>query len=310
MNTPTTFNFSIEDVHNDFMVSREALGVTDRTYNWYQRNLGKYYSFLGAKGLNSISEACENKNINAFLASFRNQKFKGRELSDKYIHGFARCIKTLTRFAYEEKYISDLPKMKMPTIRKKKLPVLNFEEIQKLMDAAINTRDLALITLAISTGMRRDEIVNLNWGEVNLRKGKIDILEGKGKKYRFVFVDKQTLRVLIKHHTELSMIDTSLVSVDSPVIQTDEHQRIKPMGVRSIFIRLSSKSGVKFSAHALRRTFAKMAIKNGMDIIYLQSLMGHANLETTRDYVQDLDDEDIEKAYFESSPMKGIKYKK
>jgi integrase/recombinase XerD len=78
------------------------------------------------------------------------------------------------------------------------------------------------------------------------------------------------------------------------------------MGIRSIFVRLAEKSGIHFSAHALRRTFAKMAIKNEMDIIWLQTLMGHTNLETTRDYVQGLDNEDVEKVYQEHAPLKGM----
>ena len=55
-----------------------------------------------------------------------------------------------------------------------------------------------------------------------------------------------------------------------------------------------------------QKTFAKLAVKNGMDIVWLQHLMGHANLETTRDYVQGLDIEDVDKAYQEHAPLKGI----
>jgi integrase/recombinase XerD len=159
--------------------------------------------------------------------------------------------------------------------------------------------------------MRLSEIVDLNWGEIDLRNGRIEVLQGKGKKYRIVIIDKETLHLMIRYHHELKAIDENLINKTAPVIQTNKNERMTPMGIRSIFVRIKNITGIHFSAHALRRTFAKMAIKNGMDIIWLQTLMGHANLETTRDYVQGLDIEDVEKAYQEHAPLKGmIKMKK
>ncbi len=61
------------------------------------------------------------------------------------------------------------------------------------------------------------------------------------------------------------------------------------------------------TAHSLRRTFARLAVKNGMDIVWLQHLLGHENIETTKDYVGELDVDDVAKFYEVHAPLKDIK---
>jgi integrase len=65
------------------------------------------------------------------------------------------------------------------------------------------------------------------------------------------------------------------------------------MGLRSAFVWLKEESRIDFSAHARRRSFAKLSIKAGMNLIYIQSLMGHSDIETIRDYVQKLDNFEV-----------------
>jgi integrase/recombinase XerD len=211
---------------------------------------------------------------------------------------------------YEEHYITAPVQFKMPPIRKTKLLFLDSNDIPKVLDACNSNRDLALITLAIASGLRLSEIISLNWEQISLSEGKITVIQGKGNKYRVCMVDKGTLRVLIRYQNELRAISDDFVSISSPLIQTDENTRLKAGGLRSLIDRISKKSGVKFTTHALRRTFARLSIKNGMDIIWLQFLMGHSNLETTRDYIQDLDIEDVKKFYHDSAPLRDFMFRK
>lgn len=310
MDTKTSLNvsFTIRDTHQDFMVSREAIGISKRTYKTYEWSLEKFYLWLEGQGIHSAKEAFTTKNISGFLAHLRGLTTRtGKPRSDRYIHIFARVIKTLTRFAYEEKYILEPVRFKMPPIRKTKLLYIDVADIPKVLKACNSTRDLALLNLAIASGLRLSEIIALDWRHISLSDGKIVVLEGKGKKYRVVIVDKGTLRILIRYHNELRALSEDFVAPDSPIIQTDEHTRLKPYGLRSIMNRISARSGVKFTAHALRRTFARMSVKNGMDVLWLQFLLGHTNLETTRDYIQDLDTEDVDRFYQEHAPLRDIK---
>lgn len=310
MDTKTSLDmsFKIRDVHQDFMVSREAIGISGRTYKTYEWSLEKFYTWLERQGIYSARDAFTTKNISGFLAHLRGLTTRtGKPFSDRYIHIYARTIKTLVRFACEEKYILEPVHFKMPPIRKTKLAYLSIDDIPKVLAACTSIRDTALMNLAIASGLRLSEIVALDWGHINLKDGKINILEGKGKKHRMVLVDKGTLRIIIRYHNELKALNEEYVSPDSPLLQTDEGTRLKPFGLRSILTRICVKSGVKFSAHALRRTFARLSVKNGLDIVWIQHLMGHANLETTRDYIQDLDTEDIDKFYQEHAPLRDIR---
>ncbi len=195
----------------------------------------------------------------------------------------------------------------MPPIRKHKLLYVDANDIPKVLDACYSMRDLALLNLAIASGLRLSEIIALNWEHISLKDGKITVLHGKGDKYRIGMVDKGTLRILIRYHNELKALSDDYVAPDAPLIQTDEHARMKPYGLRSIMNRLSERSGVKMTAHALRRTFARLAVKNGLDIVWLQNLMGHENIETTRHYVGELDVDDVAKFYEVHAPLRDIK---
>src|SRR5574341_204473 len=310
MDTKTSLNlaFSVRDVHMDFMVSREAIGISKRTYQTYEASLEKFYKWLEGQNIYSCNDAFTTRNINAFLAYLRGLTTRtGKPLSDRYIHIFARIIKTLVRFAYQEKYVPEPVLFKMPPIRKTKLLYLEVGDIPKVLSACSSTRDLALINLAIASGLRLSEIIALDWRHISLRDGKIVVMSGKGKKYRTVMVDKGTLRIIIRYHNELRVLSEDYVLPDSPLIQTDEHTRLKPFGLRSIMGRLSARSGIKITAHALRRTFARLSALNGLDTIWIQFLIGHENIQTTVDYIKELDVSDAEKFYQEHHPMRDIR---
>jgi integrase/recombinase XerD len=310
MDTKTSLEllFTIRDVHQDFMVSREAIGISKRTYKTYEWSLEKFYDWLEEQGIYSAKDALTTRNISGFLAYLRGCTTRtGKPFSDRYIHIFARTIKTLSRFAYEEKYIPEPPLFKMPPIRKNRLLYLDINAIPTVLDACLSIRDLALLNLAIASGLRLSEIISLDWQHISLKEGKIVVLHGKGDKYRVCMVDKGTLRILIRYHNELKLLNTDFVTPDAPLIQTDEHTRMKPNGVRSIMNRVSARSGVKITAHALRRTFARLSVKNGLDIVWLQHLLGHENIETTKHYVGELDVDDIAKFYEVHAPLRDIK---
>jgi integrase/recombinase XerD len=300
--------FTIQDIHNDFMVSRDAKGVTKRTLELYEYILGKFYKWVGMQGISTPSEILSTKTFNEYLAYLRNLKNpKGEPLSDRYIHLYARNVKTLMKFAYDDDYVSTLPKFRMPKVRRTQLNYLEVGQISKVFSVCENERDLALIALSIASGLRLSEIISLNWNDIDLRTGQIQVLQGKGKKYRLVIVDMQTLRVIIKYHNCLKSKSDENIQTTSPLIQTDDNRRLSESGLRAVINRLSIKSGVKMTPHGLRRTFARMAIKNGLDIIWLSELMGHSEISTTRSYIQNLDVEDIQKNYQEFSPLRDIK---
>ena len=87
-----------------------------------------------------------------------------------------------------------------------------------------------------------------------------------------------------------------------PLIQTKIGTRLSLNGMQSVFMRISERAGIKVTPHALRRTFATLTHRAGMNLMDLQALMGHASLDMTRHYIQ-MEDEDLINAHREHGPI-------
>jgi integrase/recombinase XerD len=272
---------TIEYATESFILSRKAEGCTERTIALYKVNIANFKKFLDKKGIEKTSEISSTI-IREFLAEMIE-----RNLSDSYVHLYARTIKTLLRFCVEDEIIDKYPKFQMPKIVKKQKCVLDIDCVKKVIKACITIRDKAIVYLAVDTGLRLSEIVSLNWGDVHFDSGIITVVKGKGRKFRIVPASPTVLRLLKKYGATLERTRSK-----DPVFQTDAG-RLTNWGLDSVFDRLSERSGVDFSAHALRRTYAKMSVKAGLGVIQIQRNMGHSNIQTTELYIQDLDDDDV-----------------
>lgn len=288
------YEMTLEDFFQEFLLSREAAGASKRTVSWYVANIGRFIDFCKSQGCYTLTQV-DSKVINLFLQKLRETPSKKdmKPLSAQYIHGYARTILTMLRYANDVGYIDAVPKVSKPKLVQKKLPTLGVDEVQQILGACRNTRDKLLILLAVDSGLRLTEMSSLRWKDVDMRTGRIEVLCGKGGKYRVSAIGKQTLRTMLKYNRELSIEHPRNTDPDQHVFQTDEYTPLNPRSIQSAFMRIQKRSGVSFSPHALRRTFAKMSAKSGMNILIIQQLMGHNHVETTRKYIQQLDDEDI-----------------
>ena len=279
---------NIQDAFLDFMLSRKAMMCTEATLAFYQFTLGKVFHWMETYEISNV-ESINSKTVRAYLASM-----VSRELSDSYVNAHARAIRTFLRFLAEEEYIEKVPKFRMPTIAKKNLPVLNDGQVQQLLDACISIRDHLLIAFMVDTGIRRKEFCEIDWGDVNLENGMITIRKGKGGKSRSVVIGVKTRRLLLKYRRTVENSDSS------PLFQTVRgRQRFSPGGLRSVLLNIGESAGIHVSPHILRRTFATLSLRSGMNPLHLQGLLGHSSLEMTRRYVQMVDDDLLEahKAY-------------
>ena len=147
--------------------------------------------------------------------------------------------------------------------------------------------------------MRRSEARSLNWVDIDIPLGVVNIGRSKSKKARSVFVGVKTRRALLRYRRTISHED------NDPVFQTQTGTRLKASGLREVIRRISEKSEIPFSAHDLRRTFATLSLKAGMNVLHLQSLLGHSSLEMTRRYVQMVED-DLGEAHKEYRPISHV----
>jgi integrase len=221
-----------------------------------------------------------------------------RGKKDTTLHANARAIRTLVRFWHSEGYLPQLIKFEMPKLFKKRLPVLTADEQQQVIKAC-NVRDKALVLFMADSGLRRSETINLTWADVNMSNGLIRVKQGKGKKDRASVIGATTRRVLLKYKRTIDH-DDSL-----PLFQSRTGGKFTGTGLLLIYRRLSKKTGIHITPHAMRRTFVSFSLQANMDVLHLQGVGGWESLHMVYHYAQ-MVDEDLLKAHNEHSPIDNL----
>ena len=153
------------------------------------------------------------------------------------------------------------------------------EALEIMRDHCENTRDLAIIDLLSSTGMRVGELVKLNRDDINFQEREC-VVFGKGNKERKVYFDARTKIHLQRYlDSRKDSCPALFVTLQSP------HDRLQISGVEIRLRQLGRRLGIpKVHPHKFRRTLATMAIDKGMPIEQVQQLLGHQSVDTTLQY--------------------------
>jgi len=281
---------ALTDAYTDFILSRQAMNCTPATLDFYRHTAGKFLQWIEGQNI-SQPEEVSARYVCAYLALSIDEGKK-----DITLHARARAIRTLLRFWHQEGYIRELVTFDMPKLEKKRLPVLTADQV-RLICKACNVRDKAIVLFMVDSGLRQAEVVRLNWEDIDMQSGLVRVREGKGKKDRSAVIGTTTRRALLGYRRSLSTIVDS-----SPSFQTDEHTRFTGSGLMMMFRRLSAKTGIHVTAHALRRTFTILSLRAGMDALHLQNLRGWASLDMVNHYAQ-MVDEDLLQAHAAHSPV-------
>ncbi len=157
--------------------------------------------------------------------------------------------------------------------------MLSDESLEVLRDSCTEIRDLAIIDLLASTGMRVGELVNLNRADVNMQERQC-VVFGKGNKEREVYFNART-KIHLQHYLDSRHDDNPalFVSLKAP------HTRLTISGIEVRLRHLGAQANVgRVHPHKFRRTLATMAIDKGMPIEQVQRLLGHVKIDTTLHY--------------------------
>ena len=157
--------------------------------------------------------------------------------------------------------------------------ILTDEEIEKLRDNTNNIRNLAIVEILSSTGMRVGELVKINTKDIDFQERSCIVI-GKGTKQREVYFDARTKIHLLEYINSRKDTEEALfVSFSKP------NKRLTINSIESILRNLGKKCNInKVHPHKFRRTLATMAIDKGMPIEQVQKLLGHTKIDTTMHY--------------------------
>ncbi len=185
-------------------------------------------------------------------------------------------------------------KIELPKVPERQVEVLSREELSAMFTAIDVTkrngaRDLAILHLLYSTGLRVSELSNLNRKDVNLESREFRVV-GKGRKARIVFISdtateyiKDYLDARTDNWTPLFVSNSNRSRQDSLL---GEDRRLEPQAIERIVRNIAAAAGIvkKVTPHTLRHTFATELLKNGADIRSVQEMLGHASITTTQIY--------------------------
>jgi site-specific recombinase XerD len=204
-------------------------------------------------------------------------KKQERGQSSQTINLYLNAIKYFYREVFKSRTSIDLKFAK----RSKKLPVvLSRKEIKKIIESIKNKKHRLLIALSYSGGLRVSEVTNLKIGDLDLEELTIHIKNGKGKKDRMTIFSE---RIKI----DLEKISNRRIG-NALVFESNRGGKLTERSVQKVFKKAIKKAEIKKEAtfHSLRHSFATHLLEDGVDIRFVQELLGHANIRTTQIYTQ------------------------
>ncbi len=285
---------ALRDAYTDFALSRQAMQCTKSTMDFYAYTAGKFLSWLEAQGVNSPDEVTA-RYVRQYLAELTD---KGK--ADTTCHDVARGVKTLLRFWHAENYIPAPVTFAMPKVAKKRLPCLTADELSTVIKACTNPRDKAIVLLMADSGLRRAEVIALNWQDIDMQSGLVTVKRGKGGKARSAVIGAGTRRAVLAYRRTLGD-----VSDNAPLFQSRRGPRFTGGGLARVYRRLSKRSGINATPHAMRRTFVILSLRGDIDVLHLQALLGHSGLEMVMHYAQ-LQDVDLLRSHKNASPIDNL----
>ena len=255
-----------------FLSAKRIEGCSEKSLKYYQTTIQSMLSAV-KKDIKQI----KTEDIRTYLTDYQQQKKSCRVTIDN----IRRILSSFFSWLEDEDHILKSPVRRIHKVK----AVTNIKEtysdeaLEVMRDNCTEPRDLAIIDMLASTGMRVGEMVLLNRNDIDFNEREC-VVFGKGNKERVVYFDART-KIHLKNYLQSRTDDNPalFVSLKSP------YNRMNIGGIETCLRRLGKQLGLqRVHPHKFRRTLATMAIDKGMPIEQLQQLLGHKRIDTTLQY--------------------------
>lgn len=255
-----------------FMSAKRVEGCSEKTLRYYNATIGKFLALIKKHVMHITTDDLRN-----YLSNHQ----QVNNCSKTNIDNIRRILSSFFAWLEDENYILKNPVRRIHKIKTVKTVKETYsdEALEMIRDHCKSLRDLAMIDMLSSTGMRVGELVRLNISDIDFENREC-VVFGKGNKERPVYFDART-KIHLKNYLE-SRTDSNpalFVSLLKP------HNRLEISGVEIRIRKIGRELGLeKVHPHKFRRTLATRAIDKGMPIEQVQMLLGHAKIDTTMEY--------------------------
>lgn len=260
------------DMVDLFLASKRVEGCSEKTLTYYKATIEASINEIG-KQIRHIT----TEDLRSYLTEYQRKRHSSRVTIDN----IRRILSSFFSWLEDEDYILKSPvrrihRVKTSTVIKE---TYTDEALETMRDNCTELRDLAMIDLLASTGMRVGEMVLLNQDDIDFNEREC-IVFGKGDKERLVYFDARTKIHLQNYLASRTDMEQALfVSLKAP------YKRLQIGGVESRLREMGKRLDIpKVHPHKFRRTLATVAIDKGMPIEQLQQLLGHQRIDTTLKY--------------------------
>ena len=260
------------DMVDLFLASKRVEGCSEKTLTYYKATIEASINEIG-KQIRHIT----TEDLRSYLTEYQRKRHSSRVTIDN----IRRILSSFFSWLEDEDYILKSPvrrihRVKTSTVIKE---TYTDEALETMRDNCTELRDLAMIDLLASTGMRVGEMVLLNQDDIDFNEREC-IVFGKGDKERLVYFDARTKIHLQNYLASRTDTEQALfVSLKAP------YKRLQIGGVKSRLREMGKRLDIpKVHPHKFRRTLATVAIDKGMPIEQLQQLLGHQRIDTTLKY--------------------------
>ena len=257
---------------DNFIAAKKVEGCSDKSISYYKSTIVNALKRIDKEVVHVTTD-----DLRGYLNDYQSESGASKVTVDN----IRRILSSFFSWLEEEKYIVKSPVRRIHKVKVGKTVKETYtdEALEQMRDHCSNARDLALIDLLASTGMRVGELVRLNRDDIDYQNREC-IVTGKGDKQRKVYFDARTKIHLQKYVNSRTDTNEALfVSLLAP------YDRLQISGVEIRLRQLGRELNIpKVHPHKFRRTLATMAIDKGMPIEQVQHLLGHQSLDTTLQY--------------------------
>lgn len=279
----TLFNYKVvENIGNKeiseqnlvelFLSAKRIEGCSEKSLKYYESTITSMLSELGKSVKHIVTD-----DIRTYLTEYQARK----QSSKVTIDNIRRILSSFFSWLEDEDYILKSPVRRIHKVKTRTniKETYTDEALELMRDNCTELRDLAIIDMLASTGMRVGEMVLLNREDIDFNEREC-VVFGKGDKERIVYFDART-KIHLQNYLNSRDDDNPalFVSLQKP------HNRLQISGIEVRLRQYGKRLGLnKVHPHKFRRTLATMAIDKGMPIEQLQQLLGHRRIDTTLQY--------------------------
>ena len=277
-NVKITENKNDDNIHNEqdlvelFLAAKRIEGCSEKSLKYYEATINAMLTTVDKDVKQIVTD-----DLRTYLTEYQSRKHSSRVTIDN----IRRILSSFFSWLEDEDYIIKSPVRRIHKVKTASniKETYSDEALEMMRDNCTELRDLAMIDMLASTGMRVGEMVLLNREDINFNEREC-VVFGKGDKERIVYFDARTKIHLLNYLESRTDSEPALfVSLREP------HQRLKIGGVEVRLRTLGKRLNIpKVHPHKFRRTLATMAIDKGMPIEQLQQLLGHRRIDTTLQY--------------------------